>query len=363
MSGSRLQAWVAAMAAGLAVAVLLLLALRTAAGSSLAAPSTHAPPGTAGVISPLTSVVPTTTTTTTAPTTTAPNTTAPPTTAPQAPAGVGVVIMDFSDSSRSLDGAPRPLTTVVRYPSTAGAGQGEVPGAPPVGGRHPLIVFSHGYDTSPSTYAGLLDAWTRAGYVVAAPVFPLTSDQSPSLDEEDIVNQPADVSFVIDSILAANRSGSGRLAGLVEPGEIGVAGHSDGGETTAAVAFDTCCRDTRIKAALVVAGAELKIGSGTYFPSGSPPLMVVQGSEDDVNVVALSQQLYGDDPGPKYLMLLPGGTHLSGVTGDGPEVPVVEAATVDFFDAELRHRPGAPAALLADGNVAGVASTVGANQP
>ena len=38
-------------------------------------------------------------------------------------------------------------------------------------GPFPLIVFGHGFDVTPSVYARLLQAWTRAGYVVASPVF------------------------------------------------------------------------------------------------------------------------------------------------------------------------------------------------
>ena len=64
----------------------------------------------------------------------------------------------FVDRSRTLrlpDGTrvPRPLETVVRYPAT--------------GGPYPLIVFGHGYALTPGTYSRLLQAWARAGYVVA----------------------------------------------------------------------------------------------------------------------------------------------------------------------------------------------------
>src|SRR5882724_3858134 len=64
----------------------------------------------------------------------------------------------FSVSVRDLKlarGADRPLPTTVWFPSAAG--------------KFPLILFSHGFTARPSDYAGLIAAWARAGFVVAAP--------------------------------------------------------------------------------------------------------------------------------------------------------------------------------------------------
>jgi hypothetical protein len=44
----------------------------------------------------------------------------------------------------------------------------------------------------PATYASLLLAWARAGYVVAAPVFPLTNASAPGgANESDLVSPVA----------------------------------------------------------------------------------------------------------------------------------------------------------------------------
>ena len=40
----------------------------------------------------------------------------------------------------------------------------------------------------------------------------------------------------------------GPLAGMVEPDEIGIGGHSLGDITTLGVAANSCCRDDRVKA-------------------------------------------------------------------------------------------------------------------
>ena len=39
-------------------------------------------------------------------------------------------------------------------------------------------MFSGGYDVSPEQYSILLDAWAAAGFVVADPVYPLTTPAS-----------------------------------------------------------------------------------------------------------------------------------------------------------------------------------------
>jgi len=120
--------------------------------------------------------------------------------APASPASfaVGMRVLRLTDSSRTIklpDGSvrPRQLVTVVRYPA---AGQGPVglPAPPARGsGPFPLIVFGHGFAVTPAIYGRLLSSWTRAGFVVAAPVFPLGSAGAPGgPDERDLVNQPAD---------------------------------------------------------------------------------------------------------------------------------------------------------------------------
>jgi len=60
---------------------------------------------------------------------------------------------------------------------------------------------------TPADYAPLLRAIASAGYVVAAPIFPLTNTHAlGGPNEADLVNQPRDVSFVITKLLALNGS-------------------------------------------------------------------------------------------------------------------------------------------------------------
>jgi predicted dienelactone hydrolase len=114
----------------------------------------------------------------------------------------------------------------------------------PYPGAFPLVVFAPGYLQCGSAYAPLPRSWTQAGFVVAEVRFPLTDCHTASPDEADIISQ----------LLADSANPANPLHDLIDPHQVAVAGHSDGGDTAAA-ADNTCCRDNRVSAAIVLAGA------------------------------------------------------------------------------------------------------------
>ena len=78
-----------------------------------------------------------------------------------------------------------------------------------------------------------------AGYVVAAPIFPLENANAPGgPNESDLVHQPRDMRFVISRMLAAERRPPKPAGGDDRAPEIAVSGQSDGGETALAMAYD-----------------------------------------------------------------------------------------------------------------------------
>ena len=264
---------------------------------------------------------------------------------PAAGAPVGVRVFRFVDQSRVAvfrDGTrrPRTLVTYVRYPR---------------GGRgpFPLVVFGHGFAVLPSLYAKLLDAWTRAGYVVAAPVFPVENAHAPGgPDESDLSNQPGDVSFVISRLLTATADAGSPLHGLIDPARIAVAGQSDGGETAFAVAYERDFRDRRVRAAVILSGAELPPSSLVPGPAG-PPLLAVQGTADRINPPHFTDALFGAVSRPKFLLTLLGAGHLPPYSSNANQLAVVERVTIAFLDRYLQH--GTLRQLLAAGNAAGIA--------
>jgi len=230
----------------------------------------------------------------------------------------------FVDHSRTIrlpNGArvPRALETVVRYPAA--------------GGPYPLIVFGHGFALTPATYARLLSAWAKDHYVVAAPEFPLERADAPGgPDEADLVNEPRDMSFVIGRLL-----GLKALAGKIDPTRIAVAGHSDGAETALAVAYDGRFRDPRVRAAVVLSGAEL--GGMRSFPRHGPPLLAVQGTADPINSPGTTAAYFGRAARPKFLLWLVGASHLPPYTDQEPQLGIVERATLAFLGHYLRGGP------------------------
>jgi dipeptidyl aminopeptidase/acylaminoacyl peptidase len=225
----------------------------------------------------------------------------------------------------------RVLPTLVWYPS-AGTGKAS--------GPFPLIAFAPGYLQCGGVYRRLLRAWASAGYVVAVLAFPRTScGLGATADEADLVNQPADVSYVISRLITLSARRHGWLSGLINRARIGVAGHSDGGDTVAA--------------AIVLAGAEWPPFPGRYFPPGSPPMLFVQGSADPINPPGASLQLYqADTTGPRYYLDIFGAGHLAPYEGDTTQERLVVRVTIQFLDRFIAGQRGARSAmaLLAHGS-------------
>ena len=281
---------------------------------------------------------------------------------PHPPFAVGTLTLTLTEPA-GPSGAVRTLPTIVRYPAIGAMSSRNQAGGTPdrAGGPYPLVIFSEGYDISPEAYATLLDAWTVAGYVVADPVYPFTAPTSPGgLMRSDIVNHPADLTFVISSMLADSAAGSGTLTGMIDSHEVGVIGHSDGGDVSLAVASNTCCRNSLVKAAIILSGAELAWFPGTYYSPPAVPLLAVQGSNDTINPPSCSVQLYNQAPQPKYYLAMAGQTHTSAYTQAGQPLDVVAKVTTDFLNGYLKGSAAGIHALATDGTVAGLASLTNA---
>ena len=283
---------------------------------------------------------PTTSTATTSTATTSTSNTAlrPPRRPPFAVAQRTITLIDRSRTIRYPDGSVRPrvLATIVRYPLRAPC-------------PCPLIVFGHGFAVTPAPYAALLRAWARAGYVVAAPVFPLENAHAPGgPNESDLINQPRDMSVVITQL-------SRRLRQLVDGRRIAVSGQSDGGETALAVAYDVHFRDRRVRAAIILSGAKIPNVGGFTFPAPSPPLLATQGTADPINPPQFTRAFFDVAPRPKYLLWLLGAGHLPPYTAQQPQLRIVEAVTITFLGRYVRGDRVASSAIATAGDVPGVA--------
>ncbi len=262
---------------------------------------------------------------------------------PRPPFAVAERTLTFTDSSRRVEipGAglrPRTLVTVVRYPRAPG--------------RFPLIIFGHGFAVTPALYAQLLEAWAHAGYVVAAPIFPLENANAPGgPNESDIVNQPADESFVITEMLR-----SPAFRGRIDAGEVAVSGQSDGGNTALALAYAARRRDRRVRATVILSGGEVPPVADLDLSVPGPPLLATQGTADTINPPAFTRAFFDPAPRPKYLLELLGASHLPPYTGGAPWAAATTRVTTAFLDSYLKRAPGAMQRMRAEGAVPGVAA-------
>jgi len=340
------------------IATLAVMALVAACAGPTPAHSLIGDPTPIGgsTIAPAPTPAPTTSTTsTTMPPTTLPptTTTRAPTTRPPRPYAVGWTALDLTDPSRSTGNQPgRHLPTIVFYPAVGSNPAAETQGAPPLFRDWPLVVFAHGYDVTPLTYHDLLHHLASAGFVVAAPFFPLETEGG-TLNENDLVNEPADIKFVITKTLAASTA-AGLLKGMIDPAHIALVGHSDGGEAVLGEAYLPSIADPRVGP--VVAISAQGILNTEPFPSvPRHDLLVVQGTADTINPPAKGARLFAEAPSPKAYLQLLGAGHLQPIADANQWRPVVEATIVDWLDAWFGgpNSVGAAARLGHDANVPG----------
>jgi predicted dienelactone hydrolase len=177
-----------------------------------------------------------------------------------------------TNANGEFPGAPtRTLAVRLWYPA-----EGDAVAA----GAHPLLVWSHGFFGFKDEPDYLARHLASHGYVVIAADFPLTHFRAPGgANVFDVVNQPGDVSFLIDTLLAWNADGSSAFAGRIDAGRIAIAGLSLGGMTTELAAFHPRMRDPRIKAAISVAGP-LQFFDRRFFEHAAVPFMMIAGDID-----------------------------------------------------------------------------------
>jgi dienelactone hydrolase len=212
-------------------------------------------------------------------------------------------------------------------------------------------VFAPGFGTAPNLapYPKLLERWAAAGYVVAAVTFPYTSSNSPGgPDLEDFANQPADMSAVISGVLADARGHGTALVSLVDARDIAAAGHSLGGVTVLGLVANTCCRDRRVSAAVVMSGDAIAFPTGTRDLASAPPLLFVHGNADPTVPYVSSVDAFNAARGPKGLLAVVGGDHGAPVDPNGRAFSSVVSTTTDFFDAYLKHDSTAAGRLSGD---------------
>jgi fermentation-respiration switch protein FrsA (DUF1100 family) len=221
------------------------------------------------------------------------------------------------------------------------------------GGKFPVVLFSHGLNGAPADYQSLLRRWAAAGFVIAAPAYPNTTRGSASFNVLDVVNQPADASYVLTALLALNSASGDPLRGHLDTARVGAAGHSAGGITT--IGLFTINRDNRLRAGIVLAGNAL--GVGTAFAGPAAPLLFVHGERDPLVSYTSGKDVYNKAPWPKAFLTMPGENHGDPyLTPSDPAFAVVATTTTDFLRWSLYGDAPAKKRLARDAGTGGLAT-------
>jgi dienelactone hydrolase len=209
-----------------------------------------------------------------------------------------------------------------------------------------MIVMAHGLDGDPDALGPLADTWARAGYVVVAPMFPITvKDEQGRSSPTETALQAGDLRFVLDRVLAGDHDGTRPWFGRIDAAHIGAAGMSLGGLAVYAATTQSCCTDRRVDAAVLMAAVYRDVPDSAQDPNRIP-MMLLQGDVDPG--YHNSRDAYSDLRAPKWFVTLHGSRHAPPFEAPrGPEAEVVDAATVGFWDLALRHDPTGPARIVA----------------
>src|SRR5262245_31738683 len=284
------------------------------------------------------------------------------------PFPVGVRTLALADPSRlNVQGTgPRPVVVEVYYPSTPAATAGvpkdivrvlgiDIVATPAYRdvdravGTFPLVLFSHGNDGIRFQSFFFAAHLASHGFIVASPDHhgnTFVDSLLGIVDPNVAVNRPLDMSFLIDQLLAFDAEPGNFFDGAIDPGRIGMSGHSFGGYTTFAVAGGPFAlgtfRDPRIRAIFPQAPYSA-IFPDAFFATVSVPALVVGGSIDVTTPFAEEQQRPFD--------LLPAGAAVVGLAeltdaghftfSDYCEVPRSLLAFLGGFDQACtpRHLP------------------------
>ena len=223
----------------------------------------------------------------------------------------------------------------------------ENPGGPAtIRAPMPLVLLSHGLGGTREVGAYVANYWAERGYVVCA-IQHVGSDDSvwrglPLAERMDglrravanpqnAINRPLDVSFVIDTLLAEHERGEG-VGALINPDQIGAAGHSFGAYTVLAIAgqrFGPLARsrgDERVKVVIAMSPQPPAIDAARAYADVKIPILHLTGTEDTSPIDPQGMKpedrqlaFRGISAPDQYLIVFEGADHMvfSGVTGVG----------------------------------------------
>lgn len=279
--------------------------------------------------------------------------------ASRGPYGVGVTTLEFVDETRptapnrDYAGAPtRTFPTEVWYPAAVSTEPELVdPPLEPSGGPYPLIVFAHGLSSFRRQSASYAQHLASHGYVVVSPDFPgshLIAPGGPRLFA--LLDHPADVSFVIDEVLALSAEAGSAFESAIDGERIGVTGHSLGGVTAMLMAYGDSS-DERIDAIVPISPPACLLPVDIAADNSGVPAMVIGGSNEIIVNPAWIAHAYEIAAAPKYFVSIVGADHIRFIDGDVPDTAlpgIVDRVTGGAVDEDAQQVLDALGAEISD---------------
>jgi len=236
---------------------------------------------------------------------------------------------------------------------------------------YPLILFSHGFNGKAEQSITFTEYVASHGYVVAAMdhVGNTLTDFGASDEEvaQVALERPYDVSFVYDKMSIFAMEGTDPLAGMVDPGKVGMTGHSFGGYTALMVGggevdvdkakaaceagseSDVFCpyigfweagSTAKLDPPLLALDAVVSMAPGGHLALGDAglaevkvPTMIVGGAIDGMMPVDIeAKPIYEGLPPPKMRVIVDNAGHMSFT--NICDLPQAELYFTDFCDKE-----------------------------
>jgi dienelactone hydrolase len=202
-----------------------------------------------------------------------------------------------TDENRGFPGKPdRTFPTTIWYPDNSDA-------------AHPLIIHSHGIVSSRSEVPYLAEQLASYGYVTVAADYPLTSGSTAGgANAGDVVNQAADISFLIDSVLGFGID-ERPFDGTIDTSRIGLTGYSLGGLTTVLSTYHPRWREPRITAAVSIAGLDSAF-TAKFYETSDVPFLMIAGTADALVDYQANAAIIPARVANGSLLTIAGGSHL-----------------------------------------------------
>ncbi len=231
--------------------------------------------------------------------------------------GVGVTTLQLVDKTRRTEpnrdyegSDERTLVVEVWYPAGPTAPVPEERNAALDRSKapYPLIVFAHGLGGGRRQSPSYTQHLASHGYVVVAPDFPLSNLGAPGGPRlAAVLEQPGDVSFLIDSFLAFDDQEGHLLEQAIDGDAVGITGHSLGALTSLLSVYGSS-RDPRLRTALPIASPGCLVGED-FGGDVSLPLLALGGSLDLLTRPAGNRRAYELANPPRYFVELAGADH------------------------------------------------------